>query len=62
MLDSSEEEIVEPVKKLMRPTITKPFENIPEIVFLDKNLLPVICYYSNKSGGHANCLAYNFFS
>lgn len=50
VLNFPEEEIVEPVRKYMLSTIEKPFENIPEKVFLDKNLLPVICYHCNKRG------------
>ena len=50
VLDFSEEEIVDPGRMNTRSTIEKPFEKVPEHVFVNKKLLPVICYYCNKKG------------
>ncbi|KAG0601459.1 hypothetical protein M758_11G112900 [Ceratodon purpureus] len=48
VLDFPDAEIVEPFRKKTRPD--KLFEKVPEKVFSEKNLLPVICYKCKKEG------------
>ena len=50
VLDFPEEEIVGPGRMCTNSTLENPFEKCPERVFLDKKLLPVVCYHCNKEG------------